>query len=244
MQDTTTGTALLTGGSGGIGAAIRADLLAAGYHVLNLDVRPCDDAHPRLETHVVDLADTAATTALAHELAGRHAITTLVHNVGVIRPALLPEVKQDDYEFLSRLHVGALIALGQACLPAMQGAGYGRIVSISSRAVLGLETRTAYSATKAAQIGLTRTWALELGRHGITVNAIAPGPIVTDQFRAVVPQGDPREEQIAAGLPVRRIGRPQDVSRVVLFLIAPESGFITGQTWYVCGGASLGALAL
>ena len=126
----------------------------------------------------------------------------------------------------------------------MKQAGFGRIVIIGSRAMLGLETRTAYSATKAAQIGLVRTWAMELGPHGITVNAIAPGPIVTDMFTEVVPEDSDKAVQIANGLPVRRLGRPDDVARAVMFLAAPENGFVTGQCLFICGGASLGSLAL
>jgi len=129
-------------------------------------------------------------------------------------------------------------------LPEMKRHGFGRIVIIGSRAMLGLETRTSYSATKAAQIGLVRTWAMELGLHGITVNAIAPGPIVTDMFTAVVPEDSDKAARIAAGLPVKRLGRPDDVARAAMFLAAPENGFITGQCLFVCGGASLGSLSL
>ena len=132
----------------------------------------------------------------------------------------------------------------QAVLDAMKAAGLGRIVIISSRALLGLETRSGYSATKAAQIGLVRTWAMELGKFGITANAIAPGPIVTDMFTAVVPEGSEKAEQIAQSLPVKRLGRPEDISRAVMFLLSPENGFITGQCIFVCGGASLGSLSL
>ena len=110
--------------------------------------------------------------------------------------------------------------------------------------MLGLETRTSYSATKAAQIGLVRTWAMELGQHGITVNAVAPGPIVTDMFTEVVPEDSDKAEQIAKGLPVRRLGRADDVARAVMFLAAPDNGFVTGQCLFVCGGASLGSLSL
>jgi NAD(P)-dependent dehydrogenase (short-subunit alcohol dehydrogenase family) len=126
----------------------------------------------------------------------------------------------------------------------MKEQGFGRIVIIGSRAMLGLETRTSYSATKAAQIGLVRTWAMELGQHGITVNAVAPGPIVTDMFTEVVPEDSDKAGQIADGLPVKRLGRPDDVARAVMFLVSPDNGFVTGQCLFVCGGASLGSLAL
>jgi NAD(P)-dependent dehydrogenase (short-subunit alcohol dehydrogenase family) len=126
----------------------------------------------------------------------------------------------------------------------MKKAKFGRFVIIGSRAMLGLEKRSGYSATKAAQIGLVRTWALELGKHGVTVNAIAPGPIVTDMFTEVVPEDSDKAEKIAQSIPVKRLGRPGDVSRAVTFLLSPDNGFITGQCLFVCGGASIGSLSL
>jgi NAD(P)-dependent dehydrogenase (short-subunit alcohol dehydrogenase family) len=177
-------------------------------------------------------------------LADHYEITSLVHNAGVIRPDLIEDVKLEDVEYLTRLHIGTSILLTQAVLDTMKAKKFGRIVLISSRALLGLETRTGYAATKAAQIGLVRTWAMELGQHGITVNAIAPGPIVTPMFTEVVPEDSDKAEQIAASLPVRRLGRPDDVARAAMFLLAPDNGFVTGQCIFVCGGASLGSLAL
>jgi NAD(P)-dependent dehydrogenase (short-subunit alcohol dehydrogenase family) len=236
-------TAVLTGGSAGIGAAIRRELLAAGYEVINLDLSPCNESHPALQTIQIDVSDLDLVRAAAAKIATKHQVTTLIHNAGALRSALIADVKQEDLDFLMRLHVGALLALGQAFIPSMTNAGFGRIVTLTTRAILGLETRTAYSASKAAQVGLTRTWALELGPSGITVNAIAPGPIVTDQFRAVIPEGDPRNEAVAQRLPVRRLGTPEDISRVVMFLADEKAGFITGQTWFVCGGASVGAMS-
>jgi NAD(P)-dependent dehydrogenase (short-subunit alcohol dehydrogenase family) len=105
-------------------------------------------------------------------------------------------------------------------------------------------TRTAYSATKAAIHGMARTWALELGPEGITVNVVAPGPILTDNFWSIVPKSSEREQRIADQLPVRRLGTVADVSRAVMFFAAPEAGFVTGQVLFVCGGGSLGGLAL
>ncbi len=243
MTQANSKTAVLTGGSAGIGAAIRRDLLTAGYQVINLDKDACDQSHPALQTIHIDVSDLDQVHTTAAKIAAKHQVTTLIHNAGALRSALIAEVKQEDLDFLMRLHVGALLALGQAFIPAMTRAGFGRIVTLSTRAVLGLETRTAYSASKAAQIGLTRTWALELGPSGITVNAIAPGPIVTDQFRSVIPEGDPRNEAVAQRLPVRRLGTPGDISRVVMFLADEKAGFITGQTLFVCGGASIGAMS-
>jgi NAD(P)-dependent dehydrogenase (short-subunit alcohol dehydrogenase family) len=121
---------------------------------------------------------------------------------------------------------------------------FGRIVLIASRAALGAVTRTAYSATKSGMLGMARTWALETASHGITVNVVAPGPVETDMFHEVIPQGSPKVDQLARSIPVGRIGRPSDVARAVMFFASPEADFITGQSLYVCGGASIGSLAL
>ena len=103
-----------------------------------------------------------------------------------------------------------------------------------------MKTRTSYSATKAAQIALARTWALELGEFGITANTVAPGPIqATEMFHDVVPENSPVLEQMAAKIPVRRLGEPDDVAKAVLFFIDEQSGFVTGQNLFVCGGTSI-----
>ncbi len=236
--------ALVTGGSAGIGQSISEHLLADGYIVLNLSRRPSGYQHADLVDVPVDLSDTAATRAAITDLASRYAITTLVHNAGVIRPALLEDVNLDDIDYVNRLHLQAGVVLLQGSLPAMKQAGFGRVVVIGSRAMLGLQTRTAYAATKAGQVGMVRTWALELGQFGITANVVAPGPIVTDMFTDVIPVDSDRARHLAASIPVRRLGQAEDVARAVMFLVAPENGFITGQTLFVCGGASLGSLSL
>jgi len=237
-------TALVTGGSAGIGRSICEHLLERGYTVINLSRRASDSTHRRLVDVQVDLADLDATRAAISELSGQYAITSLVHNAGVIKPALLEDVDLRDVGYLSRLHVHAGITLLQGVLPAMKDAGGGRVVVIGSRAMLGLETRTAYAATKAAQIGLVRTWALELGQYGVTVNAVAPGPVVTDMFTDVVPEDSDKAEKLAASLPVRRLGRPDDIARATLFFLDPDNSFVTGQTLFVCGGSSIGSLSL
>lgn len=236
--------ALVTGGSAGIGASICQHFLDAGYVVLNLSRRKSEQTHERLVDFPVDLADVNATKAAIAELASSYEITTLVHNAGVIRANLIEDVQIEDLEYLTSLHLSAGIILVQGALKAMKAANFGRIVIIGSRAMLGLETRTSYSATKAAQIGLVRTWALELGQHGITVNAIAPGPVVTDMFTDVIPEDSDQAEKVAQSIPVKRLGRSDDVARAVMFLADPENGFVTGQSLFVCGGASLGSLSL
>lgn len=242
MANDRTLTAIVTGGSAGIGAAICKHLLDAGHSVISLARRDPDFTHDRLASYNVDLADAEATAEAAKEVAADHQVTALVHNAGVIRPALVEDVTTDDLAFLTQLHMGAAIMLLQAVLPAMKAAKFGRVVNMSSRAVVGLPTRTVYSGTKAALIAMTRTWAMELGPHGITVNAIAPGPVVTDMFTDVMPAESEKAKALAKTLPMQRLGTADDVARATMFFLDPGNDWITGQTLYVCGGASLGSL--
>jgi 3-oxoacyl-[acyl-carrier protein] reductase len=235
--------ALVTGGSAGIGLAIVSQLLAKDYDVVSLDVQPPGMKHPKLEHVELDLTNALATERFAEKIKSQD-ITTVIHNAGVIRPAPLAEVKLQDLNALVNLHLSAAVLLVQAALPAMKAARFGRVVLISSRAVLGLPTRTAYSATKAGMLGMARTWALELAPHGITVNVVAPGPVQTANFHSIVPEGSPQVQKIAEAIPVKRLGQPQDVARAALFFADADAGFITGQVLYVCGGTSVGSLAL
>ena len=132
----------------------------------------------------------------------------------------------------------------QACLPSMRAQHFGRVVLLSSRAAVGLATRTGYSATKAGMLGMARTWALELAGDGITVNVVAPGPVRTDMFHEVVAPGSDKERALAAAVPVKRLGEAADVARAVRFFVDAANGFVTGQVLYVCGGTSVGSLAL
>ena len=236
--------AAVTGGSAGIGKVICEQFLAGGYEVISLARRRCEPDHPKLHNVEVDLMDRQATAEAVREVTRRFELTTVVHNAGVIRPALLPEVKLDDLDALVDLHLGCAIQLVQGALPAMRSQGFGRVILLSSRAALGLAARTAYSATKAGMLGMARTWALELAPQGITVNVVAPGPIRTDMFYDVVEQGSDKERQLAASIPVRRLGESADVARAVAFFADAANGFVTGQVLYVCGGTSVGSLAL
>ena len=236
--------AVVTGGSAGIGKAICEDLLAQGCEVISLARRKADIDHPKMRSIEVDLMDRAATAQAAQDLAKRFEVNTVVHNAGVIRAALLPEVKLGDLDALVELHLGCAIQLVQATLPTMKAQKFGRIVLLSSRAAVGLATRTSYSATKAGMLGMARTWALELAPEGITVNVVAPGPIRTDMFYDVVQQGSDKERALAASVPVKRLGESADVARAVSFFVEPANGFVTGQVLYVCGGTSVGSLTL
>ena len=233
--------AIVTGGSAGIGKAIVQHFLKLKVEVISLDLKPSD---PKAKSVIVDLTDSTATAQAAAEIAKSHQVTTVIHNAGVIRPALLPEVKLQDFNALVNLHLSAAILLTQASLPAMKSAGSGRVVLVSSRAVLGLPTRTSYSATKAGMLGMARTWALELAPLGITVNVVAPGPIQTANFHSIVPEGSPQMDRVIQGIPMKRLGQPEDVARAVMFFASPDAGFVTGQVLYVCGGTSVGSLAL
>ncbi|OZI40103.1 short-chain dehydrogenase [Bordetella genomosp. 5] len=236
--------AIVTGGSAGIGAEICRSMLEAGYEVISLARRTGEQRHARLHHVQVDLLDATATAQAAAEVAARHPVSHVIHNAGVIWPNLLPDVKPEELQGLTQIHLGAALALVQATLPGMQERGYGRIVLLSSRGALGLPTRTAYSATKAGMIGMARTWALELAPSGITVNVVAPGPIQTDMFYEVIEPGSERERALANNIPVKRIGRSDDVARAVMFFSDPANSFVTGQTLYVCGGASVGSITI
>lgn len=232
--------ALVTGGARNIGAAIARRLTADGLRVIVADrVTPEHDA--LVEFVEIDLADADALPgALKPVLEGRR-VTRLINNAGIVAPATLEDTDLADFARVQAINLRAPMLCAQAVLPSMKAAGMGRIVSISSRAALGKELRTAYSASKAGLHGMTRTWALELGRHGITVNAVGPGPINTALFQAVNPPGDPRTQAIIDGVPVKRLGTPEDIAAAVGFLASDQAGFVTGQVLYVCGGMTIGA---
>jgi NAD(P)-dependent dehydrogenase (short-subunit alcohol dehydrogenase family) len=158
----------------------------------------------------------------------------------MVRPALLADTRLDDFDAVIRLNVRVAVQCVQALLPGMTKARFGRILNIASRAALGKELRTSYSASKAALIGLTRTWALELARHGVTVNTIGPGPIETELWAKANPPDSPRTKAILAGIPVQRLGQPGEIAHAASFFLSAEAGFVTGQTLYVCGGTSVG----
>ena len=185
-----------------------------------------------------------AVSEAAAQIASDHKVTHLIHNAGLIWPNLIEQAEPEEIAGLSQLHLGSALALAKAFLPSMKASQFGRILFNGSRAGLGAPTRTAYSATKAGMIGMARTWALELAPDGITVNVIAPGPILTDNFWGIVEKDSEQQEALAKRIPVGRLGTVDDVTRAFLFFCDPENSFITGQTLYVCGGASIGSLQI
>jgi 3-oxoacyl-[acyl-carrier protein] reductase len=234
---------LLTGASSGIGLATAEAFLNAGFEVISLARRPCPLRSARLRSVIVDLMDADATHDAAALLAEEAPATTVVHCAGAIREKPVEETSIADLAALANLHLAAALSLVQANLPAMKAAHYGRIVLISTRAVLGLAKRTAYSSTKAGMLGLARTWALELAPHGVTVNVVAPGPIAaTEMFEEVIPPDSPKMLSAVRQIPVGRFGTPNDVARAVAFFADPSASFITGQTLFVCGGTSVGSI--
>ncbi|NHC62510.1 SDR family oxidoreductase [Paenalcaligenes suwonensis] len=241
---TTPHTVIVTGGSAGIGADLCRHYVALGYTVISMARKAPDWSHKRLVPVLVDLLDSQATQAAIDDITAKYDVSHFVHNAGVIWPNLLENVSLEELQGLTQIHLGSAIQIMQAILPSMRAKKFGRVVLMSSRGALGLQTRTAYAATKAGMLGMARTWALEFADQGITVNVVAPGPIQTPMFYDVVPAGSEREQNIAAGIPVKRLGRVDDITRAVQFFSDPENSFVTGQTLYVCGGASIGTLTI
>jgi 3-oxoacyl-[acyl-carrier protein] reductase len=234
----TSRTILVTGASKGIGRALSDRLAAEGHHVIGL-ARHVDSTFPG-ELITVDLADTDATQAVVEELAARARIDGIVNNVGLVRPQPLGEVSVADLAQVLDFNLRPALQIVQGLLPTMRVARFGRIVNVSSLTVLGFSERTSYAAAKAALISFTRTWALELATSGITVNAIAPGPTETELFRAGSPPGSASEARFLSIVPMRRFARPAEIAASIAFLLSEDAGFITGQTLFVDGGASIG----
>jgi len=231
--------ALVTGGSLNIGKAICQRLAADGVRVVVLDIVPPE--HDAFEHYqAVDLLNAEATQACLSELTKTFAFTRLVNNVGVVAPASVEDVTLDDFETIMNTNARAALLCTQAVIPTMRTHKFGRIVSTASRVVLGKELRTSYSASKGAIVAMSRTWALELARAGITVNCIAPGPIATSAFWKNNPPESDEAKAIVDAVPVKRMGTPEDIAHAASYLLDERSSFVTGQVHYVCGGLTVG----
>ncbi len=232
--------AVVTGGGRNIGQAIALRLQQDGYRVIVLDIVVPEVDSLRAGARLVDLGDRTATEAVVADIAASLPVRCLVNNVGIVAPANFDEVNVDDFDRLMHLNVRTALICAKALVPTMRSVGGGRIIFNTSRVVLGKEARTLYSATKGALQSMARTWALELGKDGITVNCVAPGPIATTAFWKNNPPDADYTKSLIAGIPVQRIGTPEDVANAVSFFADDKSGFVTGQTLFVCGGVTVG----
>ncbi|MGH3370754.1 MAG: SDR family oxidoreductase, partial [Nocardioidaceae bacterium] len=168
------------------------------------------------------------------------AATVLVNNAGVLRENLLFKMSESDWDTVMQVHLRGTFLMTRAAQKHMIDAGFGRIVNLSSTSALGNRGQANYAAAKAGLQGFTKTVALELGKFGVTANAVAPGFIVTEMTKATAERmGQSFEEFSAnrvAGIPVARAGQPEDVAAAVSYFCSPGAGFVSGQVLYVAGG--------
>lgn len=232
--------AIVTGASRGIGKAIAFQLAERGWDILNLDREGPQGANDAAGRWIeADLSDPEGLAPILEEILTEGPVAGLVNNAGIGSNSTLEETSLDEFNRIVSVNMRAPMQIAQALAPGMREQGFGRIVNISSRAHLGKTHRTAYAASKAGILSMGRVWALEYAGSGITVNTVAPGPIRTELFDKVNPPDMPRTAEIAASIPVGRLGLPEDIANAVCFFMDDKSGFVTGQTLYVCGGVTL-----
>lgn len=242
--------AIVTGAARGIGAGVAKRLAADGMAVavLDLDEASCQDTVKAIQDEGgtalavgADVSDAeqveAAVTRIADEL-GKP--TVLVNNAGVIRDNMLFKMSEDDWDMVLRVHLRGAFLMSRAAQRYMTEAGFGRIVNLSSTSALGNRGQVNYSAAKAGMQGFTKTLAIELGKFGVTANAIAPGFIETDMTAATAARVGVDFEDFKKGaaqsIPVRRTGKPEDIAALASFLVRDEAGFVSGQVIYAAGG--------
>ncbi|MCA0180503.1 MAG: 3-oxoacyl-ACP reductase FabG [Actinobacteria bacterium] len=242
--------AVVTGAARGIGAATAKRLASDGYAVavLDLDESACaatvsaiEEAGGRALAVGVDVADEAQVeAAVARVAAELGAPVVLVNNAGIIRDNLIFKMSAADWDAVMGVHLRGAFLMTRACQKAMTDAKFGRIVNLSSSSAQGNRGQANYSAAKAGLQGFTKTLAIELGRFGVTANAVAPGFIQTEMTAATAERvGMPFEDFIRAAatqIPVQRVGQPEDIAATISFLCSEGAGFVSGQVIYVAGG--------
>jgi len=242
--------AIVTGAARGIGAATARRLAADGHAVAVLDLLE-DQAEQTAEgirgdggralSAGVDVADAAAVAAAVERVRSElGAPTILVNNAGILRDNLLFRMSEDDWDAVLDVHLRGAFLMSRAVQAHQVEAGWGRIVNLSSTSALGNRGQANYAAAKAGMQGFTKTLAIELGRYGVTVNAVAPGFIQTDMTRATAERvGVPFEDFVAARvaeIPVGRAGVADDVASAVSYFCSDDASFVSGQVLYVAGG--------
>ncbi|MEW2221763.1 3-oxoacyl-ACP reductase FabG [Streptomyces sp. NPDC006990] len=250
MSSTEQRVAIVTGAARGIGAATAVRLAEEGHAVavLDLDEAACAQTVEQITQQGgkalavgCDVSDSgqveAAVTRVSEELG---APVVLVNNAGVLRDNLLFKMSDSDWDTVLNVHLRGAFLMSRACQKSMVDAGYGRIVNLSSSSALGNRGQVNYAAAKAGMQGFTKTLAKELGKFGITANAVAPGFIATDMTAATaerVGMGFEDFKTAAAGqIPVQRVGEPADIANAVAFFADEKAGFVSGQVLYVAGG--------
>jgi 3-oxoacyl-[acyl-carrier protein] reductase len=243
-------TAIVTGSARGIGAAVARRLAEDGFAVavLDLDERACAatveaivGTGGRALAVGVDVADEqSVAAAVARVAAELGSPTVLVNNAGITRDNLLFKMSTDDWDSVMNVHLRGSFLMSRAVQSHMVEASWGRIVNLSSVSALGNRGQANYSAAKAGLQGFTKTLAIELGRYGVTANAIAPGFIETEMTAQTAARMGMAFEDFkaaaAATIPVARVGQPEDIAAMASFFVREEAGFVSGQVVYVAGG--------